>query len=186
LEILRDPPRDVASSPPLSASKKEITTPLPLTSACSHTVGKERARGGSRANGGGNGEGGSGPEVSLPGSSSSAAGGPAVLPTSVVARKSRIGLLHLSSAKSSEILKRSLPWPVLSLTSAHGISCWLLHCGQFLVRCCIVLAPPALRVGSARGPPEVLPRKAVSRLQLILYLTCYIQADSPMTAPFFS
>jgi len=49
----------------------------------------------------------------MPGSSS-ATGGPAVRPTSVVARKSRIALLHLSSAKSSEILNRSLPGPVSS------------------------------------------------------------------------
>ena len=52
-------------------------------------------------------------EASLPGSSS-ATSGPAVRPTSVVARKSRIALLHLSSAKSSETLNRSLPRPVSS------------------------------------------------------------------------
>ena len=61
-------------------------------------------------------------EASLPGSLS-ATGGPAVRPTSVVARKSRIALLHLLSAKSSEILNRSLPRPVSSLTTAQSTGC---------------------------------------------------------------
>jgi len=50
-------------------------------------------------------------EASLSASSStSATGGPVVLPTSVVARKSKVVLLHRSSAKSSTTLVRSLPW----------------------------------------------------------------------------
>jgi len=91
-------------------------------------------------------------------------GGPAVLPTSVVARKSRSAWLHHSSANSSAILVRSLPrvgprsFLVTSKTVVQRVYCWLFHCGQFLNRCSslnLILAPPRAGVRASSGPCKV-------------------------------
>jgi len=59
----------------------------------------------------------------------------ALLPIPVVARKSRIALLHLSSAKRSRILNRSLHLPGPCLTSAHRIFRCIFFSGQLSRRC---------------------------------------------------
>ena len=71
---------------------------------------------------------------------SSVTGGPAVLPTSVVARKSRSAWLHRSSANSSAILVRTLPriGPGSFLVSSKAVVQRVFvgfRCGQFLNRC---------------------------------------------------
>ena len=71
-------------------------------------------------------------DASLCASSSVASG--TLLPTCVVAMKSRIAWLHLSSAKGSRILKRSLPLLVSFLASAYKIFCCPFHLRQFLKR----------------------------------------------------
>ena len=73
-------------------------------------------------------------------SPSSATGGPDVLPTSVVARKTRTAWLH-RSASSSAVLVRSLPrvgpgsYLASPKTAAQRDFCWHRHCGWFLNRC---------------------------------------------------
>ena len=69
-------------------------------------------------------------------SPSSATGGPDVLRTSVVARKTRTTWLHRSSASSSAILVWSRPrvgpgsFLVSSRTAAQRVFCWLRHGGR--------------------------------------------------------
>jgi len=68
----------------------------------------------------------------------SPAGFGASLPTSVVARQSKIAWRHCSSVMKSRILSRSLPLPVSHRPSAHRNFCWRLQCGQHLKRCSYV------------------------------------------------
>ena len=112
------------------------------------------------------------PEASLASPSPSpATGGPDVLPTSVVARKTRTVWLHRSSASSSAILVRPRPrvgpgsFLVSSRTAAQRVFCWLRHWGKFLERFTgldAVLAPPAFHVRASGRPLEVLSGKAMT------------------------
>ena len=95
--------------------------------------------------------------ASLPGSSSAAC--------SVVSRKSRIALLHFSSATNSEILNQSLPRPV---SSDHHPRSLLL---QLLIRCSRVwglqLHHQHLASGLLVVPCRYCPVVAVARLELV-------------------
>jgi len=64
--------------------------------------------------------------------------GPTLFPTFVVLKKSRIALVHRSSANRPRIVKRSLPLPVSFRTSAHRIFCCGFHALQCLNRCSLV------------------------------------------------
>ena len=92
--------------------------------------------------------------------------GPAVLPTSVVARKPRVALLHPSSAKSSTIkLVRSLPG--LGLGASWFLTLPLRAVLQeVLAGLDLVLEPPAFGVWPFRRPLEVLACEVVTRLEL--------------------
>ena len=64
--------------------------------------------------------------------------GPTLLPTFVVHKKSRIALVHRSSANRSRVVKRSLPLPVSFRTSAHRVFCCGFHSFKCLNRCSLV------------------------------------------------
>ena len=63
---------------------------------------------------------------------------PALRPTCVEARKSRIAWLHRGSAKRSRIFQRLFHLPVSFLTVLHIIFCCVFHSGQFFRRCSLV------------------------------------------------
>jgi hypothetical protein len=60
------------------------------------------------------------------------------LPTSVVDRKSRTALRHLSSASRSQTFQRLFHLPVYFLTSAHKIFCCSFHDRHTLRSCSLV------------------------------------------------
>jgi len=64
--------------------------------------------------------------------------GPTLLPTFVVRKKSRIVLVHHSSANRSRTVKRSFRPPVSLCTSPHRIFCCGFHSLQCLNRCSLV------------------------------------------------
>jgi len=64
--------------------------------------------------------------------------GPTLLPTSVVRKKSRMALVHRSSANRSRIAWLSFPFPVSFCTSAHRTFCCRFHFLQCLNKCSLV------------------------------------------------
>jgi hypothetical protein len=80
------------------------------------------------------------------------------LPTSVVARKSNIALLHLSSASRSQTFQRFFPFPVSFRTSAQCVLCCPLHSVHSLKRWSRVCIPLAYHQHSGVGRLFVLCR----------------------------
>jgi len=98
---------------------------------------------------------------------------PAVIPTSVVARKSRSAWLHRSSSNSSAILVRSLsrvgPGNFLVSSKTVVLLAFPLRAvlKQMLTSLNLIMAPPTAGVRASSGPRKVLSCQAVSRLELV-------------------
>jgi len=97
--------------------------------------------------------------------------GTPVLPTSGVARKSRIAWLHRSSVNSSAILVRYLlqqgPVAFWSPPGRAASSVGSSTAGSSWRGLDLVLAPPTRGIWASRGPLKILAGEAVSRLELV-------------------
>jgi len=108
--------------------------------------------------------------MSSPGTGITPALGPTLLPTFVVRKKPRIGLVHRSSADRSRIVKRSFPLPVSFRTSAHRLLLWLpfLAVLEQVFSClCLVLTPSTLCSVCVLCSLQVLTCATVPRSELV-------------------